>query len=61
MFVVDTAGVAHAREVEVGTRGDSLVQIVSGVKAGERVVTYGAYGVQDSAKVVQLAPKPVKP
>ena len=56
VFVVDGTGVAHERDVKVGGRSNAGVEIVDGLKAGERVVTYGAYGVQDSAKVVQLAP-----
>jgi hypothetical protein len=51
VFVVDSTNVAHEREVTVGGRAGSLVWIVSGLTAGERVVTYGAYGVADSAKV----------
>jgi len=63
VFVVDGAGVAHERDVKVGGRSNTGVEILEGLQAGERVVTYGAYGVQDSAKVVQLGPpaKPVKP
>jgi len=56
VFVVDGAGVAHERDVKVGGRNNTGVEILEGLQAGERVVTYGAYGVQDSAKVVQLAP-----
>ena len=56
VFVVDATGTAHEREVKVGARTSSGVEIVEGLKAGERVVTSGAYGMQDSAKVV--APKP---
>jgi RND family efflux transporter MFP subunit len=56
VFVVDSAGVAHARPVTVGIRTGTLVEIVKGVAAGETVVTYGAYGVDDGAKVV--VPKP---
>jgi membrane fusion protein (multidrug efflux system) len=56
VFVVDAGGVAHERDVKVGGRSTVGVEIVEGLKAGDRVVTYGAYGVQDSAKVVQLAP-----
>ncbi len=52
LFVVDAHDVAHARPVTVGARADSLVEITRGVAAGERVVTYGAYGVTDSARVV---------
>jgi multidrug efflux pump subunit AcrA (membrane-fusion protein) len=54
VFVVDAAGIAHARGVTVGGRTDKVAEITSGVVAGERVVTYGAYGVEDSAKVVPL-------
>ncbi|HEY5086083.1 MAG TPA: efflux RND transporter periplasmic adaptor subunit [Gemmatimonadaceae bacterium] len=44
-------GVAYATPVEVGTRGDSLVQITRGLSAGQTVVTTGAYGLEDSSKV----------
>jgi membrane fusion protein (multidrug efflux system) len=53
VFVVDSADIAHVRAVTVGARTDSLVEIVDGLKGGERIVTYGAFGVSDSAKVVQ--------
>lgn len=56
VFVVDANGVAHAREVKVGGRSDAGVEITEGLKAGDRIVTVGAYGVEDSAKVVPLAP-----
>ncbi len=52
VFVVDDSNVAHQRTVVVGGRADSLAEITSGLSAGERVVTYGAYGVVDSAKIV---------
>jgi RND family efflux transporter MFP subunit len=60
VFVVDANGIAHAREVTVGARSQSGVQILDGLKVGERIVTYGAYGVQDSAKVVPLTPDSAK-
>jgi len=56
VFVVDSAGIAHARPVVVGGQSDSLAEITSGLATGERVVTYGAFGVQDSAKIVQVRP-----
>jgi multidrug efflux pump subunit AcrA (membrane-fusion protein) len=59
VFVVDAGGIAHEREVTVGGKSDKGVEIVEGLRAGERVVTYGAYGVTDSAKV-ELRP-PGKP
>jgi len=50
VFVVDSAGIAHARAVTVGGRTESLAEILTGLAAGETVVTTGAYGVQDSAR-----------
>ena len=52
VFVVDAAGTAHERKVSVGGRADKVAEITQGLTNGERVVTYGAYGVSDSAKVV---------
>jgi membrane fusion protein (multidrug efflux system) len=56
VFVVDHEGVAHSRPVVVGARSDSLAQISSGLKPGERVVAAGAYGVADSARIVAAKP-----
>ena len=53
VFVVDSAGIAHARPVTPGARGEALVEIVRGLAAGETVVTTGAYGVDDSAKIAR--------
>jgi membrane fusion protein (multidrug efflux system) len=54
VFVVDSAGIAHARTVRVGARTDRLVEIADGLAVGERVVTDGAYGVEDRARVASL-------
>jgi membrane fusion protein (multidrug efflux system) len=51
VFVVDRQGLAQSRRVVLGTRTDSLAEVTSGLRAGERVVTSGAYGVEDSARV----------
>jgi RND family efflux transporter MFP subunit len=56
VFVVDATGTAHERKVSVGGRTDKVAEITQGLNAGERVVTYGAYGVSDSAKVVTGSP-----
>jgi RND family efflux transporter MFP subunit len=56
VFVVDQHGLARARAVTIGARADSLVEITSGLVAGETVVTYGAYGMEDSVKVVLERP-----
>jgi cobalt-zinc-cadmium efflux system membrane fusion protein len=54
VFIVDPNGLAHAREVTIGGRSSAGVEITEGLKAGDKVVTYGAYGLQDSVKVVPL-------
>jgi membrane fusion protein, multidrug efflux system len=51
VFVVDSHGIAHQRQVTVGDRSDSLAEITRGLTAGERVVTSGAYGLMDSSRV----------
>ncbi len=53
LFVVDSAGIAHVRTVTVGARTEALAEIVSGLTAGETVVTSGAYGVEDGARIVR--------
>jgi RND family efflux transporter MFP subunit len=52
VFVVDAEGIAHETPVTVGERGADLVEIAAGLKGGERIVTVGAYGVSDGARVV---------
>lgn len=51
VFVVQ-GGVARATPVVVGARSDSTAQITKGIAAGTVVVTAGAYGIEDSARVV---------
>lgn len=53
VYVVDTAGIAHARDVTVGGRADGMAEITRGLTAGEVVVSTGAYGVTDSARVAK--------
>jgi cobalt-zinc-cadmium efflux system membrane fusion protein len=54
VFVVGADGVAHARTVVVGGRTETVAEILDGLKPGETVVTDGAYGVDDRAKVVPV-------
>ena len=56
VFVVDSAGIAHVRNVTVGARTEAYVEVLTGLKVGETVVTYGAFGVSDSAKIVTVKP-----
>jgi membrane fusion protein (multidrug efflux system) len=57
VFVVDSASVAHARPITLGGRTDKFAEVLKGLSAGERVVTLGAFGVEDSSKITV----PVKP
>jgi cobalt-zinc-cadmium efflux system membrane fusion protein len=52
VFIVDSKGIVHSRSVVVGGRTDKIAEITSGLSGGETVVTYGAYGLEDSVKVV---------
>ncbi|MBA2686053.1 MAG: efflux RND transporter periplasmic adaptor subunit [Gemmatimonadaceae bacterium] len=58
IFVLDASRAAHATAVTVGVRDGASVEITSGLSGGETVVTYGAYGVTDSAKVLSPAEGP---
>jgi hypothetical protein len=51
VFVVNAANIAISHKVTVGRRTETLAEITSGLSGGERVVTEGAYGVEDSVKV----------
>jgi len=53
VFVVTTGNIARERKVTVGRRTEANAEILSGLAAGERIVTEGAYGLEDSVKVVQ--------
>ena len=57
VMVVTSDSVAHERAVAVGVRQGERVQILSGVQAGEQVVTSGGLGLEDKAKVAIQQPK----
>lgn len=54
VFVVDSAGIAHEHDVKIGGRNANGIEILEGLSPGDRIVTFGAYGMEDSAKVVPL-------
>jgi RND family efflux transporter MFP subunit len=47
---------AHQQAVKAGIRQDDKLQITEGLKEGQRIVTDGAYGLPDNAKVTVEAP-----
>jgi len=51
VIVIDKDSKAQNRDVQTGIQGEEGVQIVSGLKEGEQVVTVGAYGLPDKTKL----------
>jgi RND family efflux transporter MFP subunit len=49
-------GTAQERKVETGVRNGDDVEILSGVKPGENVITKGALGLDDKAKIEVAKP-----
>jgi HlyD family secretion protein len=58
VMVVDVGNVAHERKVTVGIRTGELIQITSGLEAGETVVIEGNYALPDGTKVEIAEDKP---
>jgi HlyD family secretion protein len=56
VMVVGSDQVAHKIAVKTGIRQAGEVQVLSGVKAGDQVVTQGAYGLTDGTKVTISTP-----
>ena len=52
VFVVTPGNIARERKVTLGRRNETSAEVTSGLAAGEIVVTEGAYGLEDSVKVV---------
>ncbi len=51
VYVVDTNNVAHRRNVEIGMQVSDVVQIISGLEMGERLVIQGQSLLTDGAAV----------
>lgn len=51
VMIAGSDGLAHERPVKVGVRSGDDVQILSGIKAGEQVITQGGLGLDDKAKI----------
>jgi multidrug efflux pump subunit AcrA (membrane-fusion protein) len=49
---------AHQMMVKSGIREGDQVQIVEGLKAGDRIVATGAYGLPDNSKITTAEAKP---
>ena len=56
VYVVDAAGVAHLRLVKTGKTYGEQVEVLSGLSAGEQIVTEGVGAVSDGSRVREAAP-----
>jgi Cu(I)/Ag(I) efflux system membrane fusion protein len=61
VMVIDPQGRAQPREVRTGIESGQQVQIISGLTAGEEVVTQGAYGLPEKSKVKIEVPEKEAP
>ena len=61
LFVQTKAGQFEPRTVQTGTRSDGLIEILSGVKAGELVVTSGQFLIDSESSIREAAAKMVPP
>jgi HlyD family secretion protein len=57
VMVVGPDSLAHEHKVEVGAREGDKVQLVSGVKPGDQVITVGGLGLDDKARVTTAKPE----
>jgi len=51
VMVIGSDGAAHRKPVTLGIQGDEDVQVISGVTAGDMVITTGSYGIDEGTKV----------
>jgi multidrug efflux pump subunit AcrA (membrane-fusion protein) len=56
VMTVSGSNTAHLKKVEVGVREGDKAQILSGVSPGDQVITVGALGLEDKAKIRIVQP-----
>lgn len=56
VMLAGSDGLSHERPVKIGVHSGDSVQILSGVKPGEQVITEGALGLDDKVKVEVAKP-----
>jgi HlyD family secretion protein len=56
VMVIGPDSIAHPRPVTIGVQAQNETQILSGLRPGERVVTVGAYAMDDGTKVNVVPP-----
>ncbi len=61
VMVIDAQNQAQSRDVKIGIQTSETAQILSGIKAGEQVVSQGAFGLPDKTKVKVEKPEAAPP
>lgn len=56
VVVAGKDGLAHVSKVKIGVRNSDEAQILSGVQPGDQVITEGALGLDDKAKITIAKP-----
>ena len=57
VMLLGADSLAHQTPVHTGVRQDDDIQILDGIKAGDKVILSGAYGLPDKTKVKVEAAK----
>jgi multidrug efflux pump subunit AcrA (membrane-fusion protein) len=60
VLLAGSDGHAHVKAVQVGVRAADRTQIVSGIQAGDAVVTSGGYALPDNTAIKIEAPAPAE-
>jgi len=61
VMLAGSDGLAHQQAVKLGIRNGDDVQVVEGVKEGDKVVSSGAYGLPDKTKIkIEAAETPAE-
>jgi HlyD family secretion protein len=60
VLIAGKDGVAHSQEVKTGIHGPDEIQILSGVHAGDPVITSGGYALPDKTKIKIESPAPAE-
>jgi HlyD family secretion protein len=58
VMVAGSDSLAHEQKVELGVRSGEDVQVLSGLKEGEKVITVGGLGLEDKGKIQISKPEP---
>jgi HlyD family secretion protein len=60
VLLAGSDGHAHVKPVQIGVRAPDRTQIVSGIKAGDAVITSGGYALPDNTAIKIEAPAPAE-